>query len=322
MTKPTFLSIISRGWDGSSPFAYTLQRIANYAHFGYTKNHHTLLNEIEVLLNGIDSSPTIKPPVMVPRILNNTWENYEYNHGHKMNLTSDLEPLKDFPLHHFEKSISLPHTSLKYTNYHLALYHHVSSKGYKAVADFLTPNNNDITFKLLKQHFNLLGILLLRDPVRRAIGNCLYKFNKLVPNMDPFFSDYVRDLDITYKCIPNTLTIIMEELWEDNGKSLLKLSQFLNHPIPELWPNLYSPDIGHHLTWDLDNVYCPVPCQPVNQSSFIITPEYYNELRNKYSYIYDNWIERFGSLPLNWGKPIDYDKNLQTYPHYKNQRPL
>ena len=311
-TKPKYLAIFSKGWDASSPLAYTLQRIAKYAHFGYTKN----INYLRYPPYSIESIERIEQIYL--KILNNTWENCDYNLGHNMNYSEDLLPLKDFSLSHFKKLLELPRTNEKYVEFYLALYHHVSSKGYKAVSYFpsleKTFDYNPQFYTELKNSFDIKSIVLFRDPVRRAISYCLKYNNKVLPNMDQFFFDYIEYLDLAKSIFSNPFLLIMEELWEGNQKQ--QLSEYLNHPIDNLWPNLYSPDIGHHLTWDLENYYCPVPCQTIGQSSFIITPQYYNELRNKYSYVYDNWIERFGSLPLDWGKPIDYDKNLENYPYY------
>ena len=305
-TKPTFLAIFSKGWDASSPLAYTLQRTVKYSHFGYTKK-----------IDYLHQNPSDIEKIYL-KLLNNTWENYDYNINHNMNHSEDLLPLKDFSLSHFKKFTELPHTIEKYMEFYLALYHHVSSKGYKAVSSFLHLtrlfDHNPQLYTELKTLFDVKSIVLLRDPVRRAISCCVRRNNKVLPNMDRYFFDYIKHFDLAKSIFPNSFLLIMEELWEGNQKQ--QLSEYLNHPIDDLWTNLYSPDIGHHLQWDLENYYCPTPCQTINQSSFIITPQYYNELRNKYSYIYDNWIERFGSLPLHWGKPIDYDKNLENYPYY------
>ena len=93
-------------------------------------------------------------------------------------------------------------------------------------------------------------------------------------------------------------------LWEDDGTEKELLSAFLGHRIDNLWTNLYSPDTGHKLTWDLDNTYCPVPCQVIGQSCFELTESHYMELREEYKYYYDSWIQQFGSLPNNWGVSI------------------
>lgn len=306
--KPIFLSITSAGWDGSSPFGYTLQRIAKYSHFGYAKR-----------------SLSITDPEIYTRIFNNTWENYSYNRGHKMNHKEDLEPLKDFPLRHLEDLLKC-NTDEQYVEYCLALYHHVKSKGYKAVSDFCffqrikLSNSTSNLHTLLNKSFEVKSIILFRDPVRSAISRCMGIHKTIRLNLDEFFFDYITSLDRLSQYFTNTIPVIMEELWEGNGKE--SLSSFLDHPIDELWPNLYSPDIGHYLEWDLDNEYCPTPCQPPGQSRFIVTPRYYNELRSKYSFVYDNWIKRFGSLPLHWGEPLDYDKNLEVYPHYSYKKPL
>ena len=308
MTKPVFLAIFCNSkWNGSSPFVYTLQRTLKYAHFGYTKG----------------SDPLPSNPYLVNKIFTNTWENWNYNESHLMNHSEDLQPLKDFPLSHLEKFLQSPQKSKSYTQFYTALYNHVSTKGYKAVADVFSTSSYD---KGLYLFFDVKPIILFRDPVRRAISQSI-KFNSFNNNppltdIHSCFADYISHIKLIHSIFPNPLILTMEELWEDDGTTKQKLSQFLDHPVDSLWPNLYSPDIGHHLTWDLQHDYCPTPCQVIGQSYFEITQEIYNYYRNKYSYIYDNWKKHFGSLPLHWGEPIDYDKNLQVYPHYNLKKPL
>ncbi|MFW9829829.1 MAG: hypothetical protein ACFFEY_19835 [Candidatus Thorarchaeota archaeon] len=329
-TKPLFIPILTKGWDASSPLCYTLQRTLKYSHFGYTKGNIKYTPEAPEL------------------IINNQWENYQYNHGHLLNYTDDLEPIKDFPLKHFKKYIiDYEVNDQTYLEYYLALYHHVSSKGYKAVSSLLhvkdTLQLRPGLFPLLNKHFEVKPIFLARDPVRQAISRCLKIYNSIstdnlwkykdiidslnypqhsesfdptIPIWDNLIYDCMESYDLAIELYPNMFLAVMEELWGDNGKTKQKLSEYLGTPIDELWPNLYYPDIGHHLQWDLEKYYCPTPCQPIGQSEFVITPQFYNELRNKYSYIYDKWIERFGSLPTGWGQPVDYDKNLEVYPYY------
>ena len=92
----------------------------------------------------------------------------------------------------------------------------------------------------------------------------------------------------------------MEELWEDDGTAKKVLSQFLDHPIDNLWKNLYSPDKGHFVEFDRD-----VPCQAYGQN-MELTKETYIKLKEQYQKIYDDWKDYYGSLPMNWGEPLDY----------------
>ena len=89
----------------------------------------------------------------------------------------------------------------------------------------------------------------------------------------------------------------MEELWERDGAT--GLSEFLEHPITNLWKNLYAPDIGHLCKHDDD-----VPCQGFGQDLLELTPEMYWHFRKKSNHVYEKWKETFGSLPLHWGEPL------------------
>lgn len=312
-TKPKFLAIFSDGWNGSSPFAYTLQRLEKYAHFGYTKNPYYLVlanNAKDIYAEKLHR----KHLKILEKLLAGTWENFGYNHGHFMNYSVDLEPLKDFPTHHLEQLITLPYTYDKFFQFYLSLHDHVKQKGYKAVASFIpNPISSDFYTKL-QNIFDVKCIVLTRDTIRKSISRQLfYRKSGEITKFDSIRDDTIR-FDQAKINFPNTHVVVMEELWEGNGKKAL--SEFLEHPIDNLWPNLYSPDIGYHLKWDLKTHYCPTPCQTIGQSDFIITPQYYNELKDKYSYVYDKWIERLGFLPLHWGEPIDYNKNLEVYPYY------
>ena len=97
----------------------------------------------------------------------------------------------------------------------------------------------------------------------------------------------------------NVYITVMEELWEGDGAK--GLSQFLGHPIDNLWKNLYAPDRGHLVQFDKD-----VPCQAYGQDFLELTPETYNEIKKQYQHIYDDWEGYYGSLPMHWGQPIEY----------------
>ena len=221
-----------------------------------------------------------------------------------MNLTIDLDPIRDFPLDHFTKLVTGERTISKYVKFYHALYDHVVSKGYKSVGD----NYMDRLYKIpqdelevLKSEFDIKVLFIARDPVRRAFSNYLTKLNRYDQPRELKFYNYIHAVENFRKSYgeSNVYITVMEELWEGDGAK--GLSQFLDHPIDNLWKNLYAPDRGHLVKFDKD-----VPCQAFGQESLELTPETYQYYKNKYQYIYDLWKDEFGSLPLHWGKPIKY----------------
>ena len=320
-------------WSASSPLMYTIQRYAKYAHFGLTKNFPYLttphLSEDGKLT--FDSSHNAR--FVLEKQIEGTWETYKCHEpsSHRMNLREDLEPLKDFPLDHLRKLQNSVPTISNYLDFYIALHDHVITKGYKSVgfSGNLCVEQRDkkkgselgeytITKfqKELLSKFEVKCLFITRDPIRRAFGQYMnaiervssqwrretpdyrcklpYKFNVI---------DYLYDID--YYCEvygkDNVHVTVMEELWEDDGTAKKKLSEFLDHPIDELWKNLYAPDRGHLVKYDKD-----VPCQANGQDLYELTPDMYYEYKKKYQHVYDTWEERYGSLPLYWGKPIKY----------------
>ena len=93
--------------------------------------------------------------------------------------------------------------------------------------------------------------------------------------------------------------VIMEELWEGNASTAL--SQFLDHPIDNLWPNAYAPDSGHLIEYFPDS-----PCQSDGMTLQELTPPLYRNIKRIFQSVYDEWEQYFGSLPLFWGEPLKY----------------
>lgn len=310
MVKPTLLLNHGTGWSATSPLIYTLQRLAKYCHNGHTKatNYFYILNNSHIGTTRDDKITSLKP-----KVLNNTWENWNSHIGHKLNTTEDLLPIKDFPLDVFEDFATPPYTLDKYVRYYNTLWDIVEPQGYKAVSDFspyfgslntLRKNLSDFNFH---NHFYLKGIVIVRDPIRRAWSQFLSIKSRRNTNetFDDFMTCYITQIDIIKQHInPNIHIVVMEELWEGNGKEKDKLSNFLGHPVTDLWKNGYAPDKGHLVTEN----DC-TPCQFAGQRDAILTPELYREYRKQYSYIYDNWKRRFGILPRYWGRPINYESN-------------
>ena len=295
--KPKMLLIGGFAWSATSPLVYTLQRNAKYAHFGYTKQFKYLITGSRVA-----SSRNIND--IYERVCNGTWENYKSDEPgtHRMNLTVDLEPLRDFPVTHFTRLMTGDRTVSKYIDFNHELHDHVISKGYKSVGDCYIgykAHREDLRefYNTLQSEFDVKVLLIARDPVRRSFSEYLYRKLK-TPR--PFFGmNYVKEIDHIRSIFDDVHVTIMEELWEGDAKK--ELSEFLDHSITDLWKNLYSPDKGHLVEHDKD-----VPCQAFGQDLEELTTDKYNAFKEKNQWIYDLWIDRYGSLPMQWGQPLDY----------------
>ena len=324
---------------------YTIQRYAKYAHFGLTKNFPYLttphLSEDGKLT--FDSSPNAR--FILEKQIEGTWENFRSLEpsSRRMNLREDLEPLKDFSLDHLRKLQTCEPTISNYLDFYIALHDHVITKGYKSVGlcgykvlykgvsalkkkgydcverynryqkDLVIGELGEFAItefqKELLSKFEVKCLFITRDPIRRAFGQYMYSIANAQANYRhklPYEFNVINYLaDIDYCCEiygkENVHMTVMEELWEDDGTARKKLSEFLGHPIDKLWKNLYAPDRGHLVKYDKD-----VPCQAYGQDRKELTPMMYYELLKKYQHVYDSWRERFGSLPMHWGKPITY----------------
>lgn len=315
--KPTLLLSHGVGWSAHSPIIYTLQRLTKYCHNGFTKKLNYLY------LVGGDTRACLTDSLITEikyHVLNHQWENRNSHVGHKMNTTEDLSPLKDFPLEVFEDFCTPPYTIDKYITFYKTLWEIVEPQGYKAVSDWSpyvhTPAlYNALTSNHLQDHFNLKGLIIVRDPIRRAFSHALsinarYKENNTIHN---YLHCYIEELDRIRTINPDTQIFVMEELWENpNGREKKKLSDFLQCNVTDLWQNGYAPDLGHLIPEDPKDFISTkgTPCQYAGQRDAILTPELYREYRKQYSYIYDNWKRRFGILPRYWGRPINYESNV------------
>ena len=301
--KPKILLCGGWGWSATSPLIYTLQRNIKYAHFGYGKTFRYIGNSNKKHLKTYN------------QIYNKTWENFEKGKPgtHHMNHTIDLEPLHDFSLDHLHKLMSGDPTVPKYMEFYHALHDHVITKGYKSLGDgcmgrfsfYNTPEDAIEYSEALKSEFDVKVLLIARDPVRRAFSHYLYNLAFTAEKGKPItprllkFPDYANEVRTIRRYYDNVYVTVMEELWERDGAK--ELSEFLDYPITNLWKNLYAPDRGHFIEHDED-----VACQGWGQQIAELTPEIYYHYRKKYDHIYQAWKWEFGSLPLQWGEPIEY----------------
>jgi len=321
MIKPTLLLSFGCGWAATSPLAYTLQRYNKYCHTGFTK-------ELKLLpLLGIPPEEKIHGELATrlyrikERVVTGTWENFETDFGHNMNLPEDLAPLRDFPLDLFDEVTRPPYTVDNYIKYYYNVWEHVKRFGYKAVADHSKIHPYQLegfvpTINKLHEHFNLKGYFIVRDPVRRAFSEHLakcymrslppeqaarYKYRTEVTDPQSHGVDYIPAFDRIKQLIPDSHIIVMEELWEGSGREKDKLSKFLDTPIQKLWKNCYAPDRGHLIERDPT-----APCQYDGQTSQELTSSLYYEIKQSFQSHYDNWQARYGILPRYWGRPLKY----------------
>ena len=300
--KPKMLIWGGHGWAASSPLVYTLQRNAKYAHFGYTK----AWNYFKEQKVGNEE---------FYHVFKGTWENYKSHEPatHRLNLTVDLEPLRDFSLSHLKKLMEGERTEEKLIDFFHTLYDHVVTKGYKSVSDYnyrahIETGDQEKYNQLLISEFDIKVLAIVRDPIRRTFSRYLNNQQKaqsknLKNKRTMKVVDYTKNINYLYKTFGKDKThiTVMEELWEGDGTAKKELSQFLDHPITNLWKNLYAPDRGHLVEYDKD-----VPCQAYGQHLAELTPEMYYQYRKEYDHVYQAWKQEFGSLPLHWGEPIKY----------------
>jgi hypothetical protein len=94
----------------------------------------------------------------------------------------------------------------------------------------------------------------------------------------------------------------MEQLWEgdEQDRELSRLSNHIGCDIKELHPNVYCPDCG------TNPPHIPGLVDQWSSDNFRLDDDiYYNSLPFLQSE-YDAWEERYGGLPLYWGKPYPY----------------
>ena len=325
MKRKMLFGSSAQGWAATSPLCYTLQRYAKYCHFGYTKLHkifdHTDWHK------SIPNKKVRDLQEIYYQVLNGTWEqSMDARSLHAMNTKEDFAPLKDLPLKHLFNISHGPVTIKKYIDYWTTLHDHIVPQGYKSIADSnLNPLARSPEFrtkfvKALTDTFDVKVLCITRDPIRRAWGRMMRDLDDITnpDRVHPDFLDY--NVPRLYVRNPakghqfrsdlfgeeNCHTVVMEELWEGDGSEKTRLEEFLDHPIPKLWHNCYSPDTGHLIQYDER-----VPCQHRGQNIRELTPELYMEIRQlpHVDLIYQQWIDKFGKLPLHWGEPIDYYKN-------------
>jgi hypothetical protein len=332
--KKKFILFFGVGWCGTTSLWKTLHYEIPYLHTGhYKENFYLRLFFVPSYFNNvIQSIPHTK--FLLQQI-------------QKSKNNKQFKPLKKFskedllfdPDTRYLENISLEH----YANYYIKLAEYCGDD-YQAVGDF-TNTNNFIEHNhqleqiktLLEPHFDIKCLIIFRDPIRRLFSNqCFsynspptkHKYNNYSPNsssnsdhfemtdgvisnilrnkrFDPI-SNYARKVNQLYDVFGNDKVcyLIMEDFFsENNKKEVSKLEKFLDITIPKIHPCCFVPDKG---------INAPkiegLQDQWVSDTE-ILTPEFYNEIRTQKEYIdvYTEFENLHGSLPADWGRPIDYE---------------
>ena len=315
--KPKFIFSLGVGWSGTTSLYYTLKNM-KYVHTGPLK-------EIQSLDTYYDKSNKDKELDIYDRFIDllkvctRTHEDNNLNKITEKDINYILGPSRSWK---------------KYIQYYLNLYQYVKDD-YQAVGDFsnvmlLDEHYFKEVISELSKHFDVKCLLSLRDPVRRAWAHAgaycnldetryFYKFSK-VNSLHPCISDnifdsfeaassgknYVKIINTYYNIFgkENVCYLIMEDLYnKSNQKEKNKLENFLNIKIEEMYPCCFVPDRGINAPKD-----DPFLKDQWDSDHTILTPEIYNKYRNREDFVeYYSTFETFhGSLPADWGSPIDY----------------
>jgi hypothetical protein len=256
--------------------------------------------------------------------------------------TSDyLSVICKFSLEEVNEIFSYPYTLEKFLKYRRLLSQY--SEGiFDAIGDFTNYNFNTITLyqdqfefckSELEKNFNIKFLIILRDPIRAYfsfLNAALYSnstFLKSVFDSKNFdnVTDFIIDKTISNKKLTlinthnyakfinyvkkkygkeNIHYIIMEDFFNNNNKiEKFKLEKFLDKKLTSIHPCVFVPDQG--INPPKNGIYKFLSDQ-WDADKEILRPELYVFLKKHYQYLYDEFEELHGSLPADWGRPIDY----------------
>ena len=212
----------------------------------------------------------------------------------------------------------------KYFTYYKRHWKHLQENNcpYQGVGDFSNSNAwlpQEFCYKVvdkLSDDFDVKVLLIVRDPIRRLWSEMGGYWDPDSPrqweNIEEYkkmFFDHVNWGHLHYfmilekwERVAPTHVIIMEQLWEgdEQEREKQRLSDFLDYDIKNIHENVYCPDRGvnaphykglHDQWWS---------------DKYSLSDELYNQVLPLMP-IYQQWVDRYGSLPLYWGKPYPYE---------------
>ena len=339
--KPKFVIGTGVGWSATTPFWYTLQVDNKFIHAGLIKESQYLYNVSDTKENILRKKivqrrlyknhniPTLKNPLNGFKFTNN-----KFNHFFKNRIP---EVKRDMYLtqEEIDNYITAPYTFVRYINYYKRLWETLQENNcpYEGVADFSNANgwipeeSLPKTIEKLSEYFDVKALIIVRDPIRRlwsevgGFWDLKYKYDKQgnlkaeesLPNIELYKNllfEYVRGynqsqyfsiIDKWEKVCPFHV-IIMEQLWEgdEQEREKQRLSDFLDYDIKNTHENVYCPDRGTNAPKHLGLK------DQWSSDKYSLSDELYNQVLPLMP-IYQQWVDRYGSLPLYWGKPYNYE---------------
>ena len=335
--KPKFIMSTGTGWSATTPLWYTLMLDNKYLHTGFRKEG-SYLNSLAMtpeqrLRDDLHNrklkrlSTYEKTKKMSKRVLA---ERDEYRKTRMLEIKSDLPSWnykgslaairEDLYLtqEDIDAFITPPYTLEKYITYYKTVWKTLQENNcpYQAVADlsnsnaFLSESFIESTIPKLQEHFDIKVIMLVRDPIRRLWSESGAFLDGDQESIERAFLErvmtrrYYNYLEIIEKWekVAPLHVIIMEQLWEgdEQEREKQRLSDFLDHDIKKIHENVYCPDKGCHAPH-----YNGLPDQWTSDK-YMLQDELYNKVRPLFP-VYQQWVDKYGSLPLYWGKPYNYE---------------
>ena len=314
------------GWSATTPLWYTLQASNQYLHAGLVKEGEYLpiiaetpAQRLKKRLIQRQRFKAYGEPTSAGVF---KFSNRKYNNkGRIPEVDEDLFLTQE----EIDTFISRPFSLEKYINYYKRLWETLQENNcpYQAVGDFSNANGwlpEEFCHKLvdrLSEYFDVKALMIVRDPIRRLWSETnafwTYKEQSMASTEEEhhkLFYDYMSKsnqsqyfslIDKWEKICPLHV-IIMEQLWEgdEQEREKQRLSDFLDYDIKNIHQNVYSPDRGPNAPKYLGLI------DQWSSDKYWLQDELYNQVKPFFP-IYQQWVDRYGSLPLYWGKPYTYE---------------
>ena len=305
--KPSFVISVGAGWSATTPLWYTLQVDNQFVHAGLEKESKYL--------------DSIIRPVKKYNVIEKIRHRNKGFHKDRLPQVKNDIFLTQEDIIAFTKP---PFTLDKYITYYRRLWETLQENdcSYQGVSDFSNVNAwlpKKFCYEVverLSEYFDVKVLLIVRDPIRRLwseIGGYWSWYStrqwKSEEEHNQLFFDFIQEDHMNYfniiekweKICPFHV-IIMEQLWEGDqqDKEKKRLSDFLDYDIKKIHENAYSPDRGLNAPQYLGLI------DQWTSDKYLLREELYNQVKPLFS-VYDKWIDKYGSLPLYWGKPYNYE---------------
>ena len=305
--KPKFVISTGTGWSATTPLWYTLQVDNQFVHSGLEKESKYL--------------DSILRPIKKYNVIEKIRLRNKGFHKDRLPQVKNDIFLTQEDIITFTKP---PFTLDKYITYYRRLWETLQENdcSYQGVSDFSNVNAwlpKKFCYEVverLSEYFDVKVLLIVRDPIRRLwseIGGYWSWYStrqwKSEEEHNQLFFDFIQRDHINYfdiiekweKICPFHV-IIMEQLWEGDkqDKEKKRLSDFLDYDIEKIHENAYSPDRGLNAPQYLGLI------DQWTSDKYLLREELYNQVKPLFS-VYDKWIDKYGSLPLYWGKPYNYE---------------